>query len=125
MANDDLGGSSAKSSVGVALLIMMSLTDGPKHGHALMKDIESFAGIRLGPGTLYKSISKLESLGLIDALAPDERRRPYRLTAAGSAELERSLEHLASVVGEGRRRVTAARRGRRWPSLALGSAGAR
>ena len=35
------------------LLILVSLADGPKHGHALAKDIEDFAGVRLGPGALY------------------------------------------------------------------------
>jgi DNA-binding PadR family transcriptional regulator len=69
------------------LLILMSQVSGPRHGHALAKDIEGFAGVRLGPGTLYGAITRLEERGLIEALASDDRRRPYRITAAGSAAL--------------------------------------
>src|SRR5664280_818832 len=69
------------------LLILTSLADGPKHGHALAKDIESFAGVHLGPGALYGAITRLEERGLIEPLASDDRRRPYRITAAGAAAL--------------------------------------
>ena len=48
-----------------------------------MLDIADFAGVRLGPGTLYGAISRLESEGLIEAIAPEGRRRPYRLTDRG------------------------------------------
>ena len=65
-------------------LILTSLSSGPKHGHALLLDIESFAGARLGPGTLYGAITRLEQRGLIEPLDADDRRRPYRITAAGS-----------------------------------------
>ena len=65
------------------LLILVSLADGPKHGHALAKDIEGFAGVTLGPGALYGAITRLEERKLIVPLAGEERRRPYRITAAG------------------------------------------
>ena len=64
---------------------MTSLADGPKHGYAITTDVEEFAGARLGPGTLYGALSRLEAKGLIEALPTDDRRRPYRLTADGSA----------------------------------------
>ena len=70
------------------VLILASLADGPKHGYALIKDIEEFAGARLGPGTLYAALSRLESRGLVQPLPEQDRRRPYRLTAAGLARLE-------------------------------------
>ena len=66
---------------------MSSLADGAKHGYALTKDVESFAGVRLAPGTLYEALARLESQGLIEALDSDDRRRPYRLTAAGATAL--------------------------------------
>ena len=47
------------------MLILTSLASGPKHGYALLLDIESFAGVRLGPGTLYGAISRLEERGWI------------------------------------------------------------
>lgn len=45
-----------------ALLILISLADGPKHGYAMTQDIETVSGQRLGPGTLYGAITRLESL---------------------------------------------------------------
>src|SRR4029079_7085124 len=70
------------------LLILVSLDDGPKHGHALAKDIEDFAGVRLGPGALYGAITRLAERGLIEPFgSDDDRRRPYRITPPGSAPL--------------------------------------
>jgi DNA-binding PadR family transcriptional regulator len=86
-------------SAGPATLILSSLADGAKHGYALTKDIEEFAGVRLAPGTLYEALSRLEGQGLIEALASDDRRRPYRLTAAGAGALQqlRAQRHTADV----------------------------
>jgi DNA-binding PadR family transcriptional regulator len=90
---------------GAPLYLLMSLASGDKHGHALMKDVEQFAGVHLGPGTLYKALGRLEQDGLIESLPPEERRRPYALTPAGHDALARSLDHLAGVVDEGSRRL--------------------
>lgn len=98
---DDTGG----HVTGAAFYLLTSLSSGTKHGHALMKDVERFAGVHLGPGTLYKALGRLEKDGLVESLPPDERRRPYQLTPAGHEALARSLEHLGSVVAEGRRRL--------------------
>jgi DNA-binding PadR family transcriptional regulator len=76
---------------GPATLILSSLADGAKHGYALTKDIEKFAGIRLAPGTLYEALSRLEGQKLIEAVPSDDRKKPYRLTASGAAALS---EHL-------------------------------
>jgi DNA-binding PadR family transcriptional regulator len=62
------------------VLLLTSLASGPKHGYALSKDVEDFAGVTLSPGTLYGAITRLEELGLIEPLEEVERRRPYRLT---------------------------------------------
>lgn len=91
-----------------ALLILTSLSSGPKHGHALLLDIDAFAGVRLGPGTLYGAITRLEERGLIEPLAADDRRRPYRLTAAGTGALADSLDGLRRVVDTGTARLAAA-----------------
>jgi DNA-binding PadR family transcriptional regulator len=72
------------------------LATGPKHGHALAKDIEDFAGVALGPGALYGAITRLEERGLIEAVGTEGRRRPYRITSSGSAAL-------AQVIGDMRR----------------------
>jgi len=93
---------------GVPLLLLTSLAAGEKHGHALMKDVARFSGVRLGPGTLYKAIARLEERGLIEALDPDARRRPYRITPAGVGVLEQSIDHLCQVVDQGRQRLALA-----------------
>jgi DNA-binding PadR family transcriptional regulator len=90
---------------GAATLIMSSLADGTKHGYALTKDIESFAGVRVSPGTLYEALARLESQGLIEAVDSDDRRRPYRLTAAGAVALKAHLDAQRRVADVGLRRL--------------------
>jgi DNA-binding PadR family transcriptional regulator len=87
-----------------SVLVLTSLSSGPKHGYALIKDIESFAGVTLGPGTLYGAIAKLEQAGLVEALPGEGRRKPYRITAQGAADLRAQLEQsqAISTVGLGR-----------------------
>ena len=63
-----------------ALLILISLADAPKHGYAMTEDIAAIADVRLGPGTLYGAIARLEARGLIEPIQSDDRRNPYRLT---------------------------------------------
>ena len=87
------------------VLIMTSLASGAKHGYALARDIERFAGVTLGPGTLYGAITVLEEHGLIEPAGHDERRRPYRLTAAGRAELAKAIRSLGAIAAEGARRL--------------------
>jgi DNA-binding PadR family transcriptional regulator len=88
------------------LLVMGSLADGPKHGYAMVKDVEETTGVHLGPGTLYGAIARLEARGLIEALdGGDSRRRPYRLTTRGVAVLERQLSAMHRFAGVGRRRL--------------------
>jgi DNA-binding PadR family transcriptional regulator len=87
------------------VLILTSLASGPKHGHALTLDIERFAGARLGPGTLYGAITRLDERGLIEALPADDRRRPYRITAAGEAELQDALQAMDRLVRVGNERL--------------------
>ncbi len=87
------------------LLILTSLASGPKHGHALAKDIEGFAGVRLGPGTLYGAITRLEAQGLIEPLATDSRRRPYQLTEPGWSALRQSVTELHRLAEIGARRL--------------------
>jgi DNA-binding PadR family transcriptional regulator len=103
--NGPAGLSSMGRSAGPATLILSSLADGAKHGYALTKDIEAFAGIRLAPGTLYEALTRLEGQGLIEALASDDRRRPYQLTAAGAQALQAQLQAQRHVAEVGLRRL--------------------
>jgi DNA-binding PadR family transcriptional regulator len=77
---------------------MASLADGDKHGYAMMEDIQAFAGVKLGPGTLYGAITRLEENGWIAPVPSDDRRQPYTLTALGRRSLEKELDGLQSVV---------------------------
>jgi DNA-binding PadR family transcriptional regulator len=87
------------------ILILASLADGPKHGYALIKDIEEFAGSKLGPGTLYAALTRLESSGLIQALPEQDRRRPYQLTAAGAQAARAYLRQARQVTAVGLARL--------------------
>jgi DNA-binding PadR family transcriptional regulator len=80
------------------LLILASLAAGPRHGYAMVEDIAAFGGGRLGPGTLYGALARLEESGLIEPLDADDRRRPYRITAAGLAVLAGEIDALELVV---------------------------
>ena len=89
-----------------ALLILVSLSDGPKHGYAIMADVEVGTGRPMGPGTLYAALARLEERGLIEALTPVERRRPYRLTAIGESVLTDQLHELADFAQLGLQRLS-------------------
>ncbi len=90
---------------GPATLILSSLAEGPKHGYALTKDIERFAGVRLAPGTLYEALSRLEGQGLIESVESDDRRRPYKLTAVGAEALRAHLATQRRIADLGLRRL--------------------
>jgi DNA-binding PadR family transcriptional regulator len=87
------------------ILVLASLAEGDKHGYAMMVDIEQFAGVRLGPGTLYGSITRLEQRGWIRPVGSGDRRQPYRITAAGRAYLEEQVASLEQVVKTASRRL--------------------
>lgn len=76
------------------LLVLASLSTGPKHGHAMIEDIVSICGTRLGPGTLYGAIARLEQQGWIESLPREERRQPYRITGEGLRVLRAKLTTL-------------------------------
>src|SRR6266702_6243295 len=90
---------------GPASLILASLADGAKHGYALTKDIESFAGVRLAPGTLYEALARLQAQGLIEPVESHDRRRPYQLTAVGAEALRVHLQAQRRVADLGLRRL--------------------
>ena len=88
-------------------LILISLADGPKHGYGIAQDVEDFAGRRLGAGTLYGAIARLEAAGLIEAMPGDARRRPYRISGSGRGVLRESLKDVQRIGATGRRRLAA------------------
>ena len=90
-----------------SLFILASLGEGPRHGYAIMTDVEAISGQRLGPGTRYAALARLEKRGLIESLEPEERRRPYRLTAQGATTLRTLLEGLSDFAKTGLKRLEA------------------
>jgi DNA-binding PadR family transcriptional regulator len=91
-----------------ALLILVSLAEGPRHGYSMTEDIEAIAKVRLGPGTLYGALARLESRGLIEALKSEERRNPYQLTPLGERALRARLDSMMAVARTGQRRLASA-----------------
>jgi DNA-binding PadR family transcriptional regulator len=89
------------------LLVLASLASGPKHGHAMIEDIVGLCGTRLGPGTLYGAITRLELEGLIEPLPAEERRYPYRITSKGAQLLRAKLSTLRRFARMGLRRLEA------------------
>jgi DNA-binding PadR family transcriptional regulator len=87
------------------LLILSSVAAGPKHGYAMIQDIERFAGVTIGAGTLYTAITRLVERRLIVADAAAGRQRPYRLTAEGATFLAEQLTDMRRVASLGLRRL--------------------
>jgi len=90
--------------------ILLALADGERHGYGIMKEVETYTGgkLRLGPGTLYRSIKGLLAEGLIaesderpDPSLDDERRRYYRLTEFGQRVARAELDRLTRLVAVG------------------------
>jgi DNA-binding PadR family transcriptional regulator len=89
------------------LLVLASVASGPKHGHAMIEDIESMCGTRLGPGTLYGAIARLEQQGWIEPLPAEDRRQPYRITPNGLRVLRAKLTTLHQFAKAGLKRLEA------------------
>jgi DNA-binding PadR family transcriptional regulator len=88
-----------------SLLILVTLSSGPKHGYAIMQDVENGTGRPMGAGTLYAALARLEELGLVEPLQPVDRRRPYRLTAVGASTLAEQLRGFSAFVERGLRQL--------------------
>jgi DNA-binding PadR family transcriptional regulator len=82
--------------------ILLSLSEGDKHGYLIMKDARApeGGGLHMGPGTLYGSLDRMMRDGLVEetGASDDERRRYYRLTGLGRAALGIELERLDATV---------------------------
>ena len=88
-----------------AVLVLTSLVDGPQHGYAIVKDVIALSGVRLGPGTLYATLARLEARGLVEGLPSEDRRRPYRITATGLALVRERLERMKAISQAGLARL--------------------
>jgi DNA-binding PadR family transcriptional regulator len=91
--------------------ILLALAEADSHGYAIMRDVEERTGglVRIGPGMLYGSIKWLADDRLIEEVPSkrrdaDDRRRSYRLTAAGRALLKAEAARMESAVALARTR---------------------
>jgi DNA-binding PadR family transcriptional regulator len=94
-----------------AVQILLALGEGERHGYAIMRGVEeaTAGAVRLGPGTLYTTLARLEAEGLIeesdarpDPALDDQRRRYWRLTASGRAAAVDEVRRLAALVERAR-----------------------
>lgn len=84
-------------------LVLCVLADGPLHGYAINAAIEELVGERLGPGSLYGALARLEAKQLIEPTEEQGRQRPVRLTPTGRQVLEQQLRSMAKVATAGLR----------------------
>ncbi len=87
------------------ILVLYALADGPLHGYAINIAIDELTGERLGPGSLYGALARLEAKGLVEALEGEGRQRPVRITDQGRTVLGRELRAMARVADAGLRRL--------------------
>ena len=87
------------------LFILISLAEGNKHGYAIMEDIENSYDIKIGPGTLYGVISRMEKLKLIEAIPSKDRKKPYQITSEGRQYLQEKLKEIEIVTKLGFERL--------------------
>ena len=92
------------------LLILMSLAAEPRHGYALMKDIETLSQgrVRLSTGTLYGALHRLLQDGWIERFAQEDTSRDkqaYRLTSSGRRQLQAELERMKQLTRAGMARL--------------------
>ena len=85
------------------LLVLTVLAEGPLHGYAINAAIEALAGAKLGPGSLYGALTRLEARGLIAAADATERHRTMQITDAGRETLRAELQQMARVSQAGLR----------------------
>ncbi|MEU9603901.1 methyltransferase domain-containing protein [Streptomyces sp. NPDC048057] len=78
-------------------LVLSALADGPLHGYAINAAIEKLAGDRLGAGSLYGALARLEAKRFVEALEGEGRQRPFRLTGRGRQELALQAKSMARV----------------------------
>ena len=88
------------------LFILISLAEGNKHGYAIMDDIENSYDIKIGPGTLYGAISRIEKLKLIECVPSKDRRKPYQITYEGKEYLKQKLKEMENVTNLGFKRLS-------------------
>ena len=89
----------------VVFHVLLAMEDGAKHGYAIMQHVEAASGLRMGPGTVYGAIQRMEESGLVreSTEPPEGRRKLFEMTAGGTDALRAEaarLDRLASLARE-------------------------
>ncbi len=113
MSRNDKGIADLLPLTPVVFHILLALADGPRHGYAIMQEVNhrSDGKVGLGPGTLYGAIQRMEDSGVLQKTAPpagegpDPRRRYYQMTERGRSALVAETERLESLVAMVRQKV--------------------
>ncbi|WP_240377160.1 PadR family transcriptional regulator [Bacillus piscicola] len=87
------------------LFILISLAEQNRHGYAIMEDIQKNYDVKLGPGTLYGAISRLEKAGYIIAIETQDRKKPYKLTGEGQIYLTEQIKEIQKITNIGMKRL--------------------
>src|SRR3954468_16746103 len=91
--------------------LLLALRDGEQHGYALMQRVEELTdgSVRMGPGTLYGAIKRMLADGLIeetderpDPALDDQRRRYYRIAAAGERACAGEVQRVETLLRHAR-----------------------
>jgi DNA-binding PadR family transcriptional regulator len=94
------------------LLILTSLASQPRHGYALIKDIEALSGgrVQMSTGTLFGALRRLLEDGWIERFEQDDtarQKQAYRLTASGRTQLQAELDRMRQLTRAGFARLRA------------------
>jgi DNA-binding PadR family transcriptional regulator len=93
------------------LLLLTALADAPRHGYALIKEVEDISSgrVRLRTGTLYAALTRLQQQGWVEVTGEEvvggRHRRYYALTAEGADALAKETARLQVTVREANRRL--------------------
>ena len=98
--------------------VLLALADGDRHGWSLVREIQQRGDFdAIMPGNFYRTLRGMMAEGLIEESAPkgkadaDQRRRYFRLTAAGATAAAAEARRLEALVVESRAKKLLAKRG--------------
>lgn len=81
-----------------AFYILLSLTE-PRHGYGIVKHVEDITNsrIRLGSGTVYGTLTKMQKDGIITVYADEDRKTVYEITSLGNTVMKTEIQRLKEL----------------------------
>src|SRR6185312_4486968 len=82
------------------LVLLKLISEQPRHGYDLIRAIEELTGGRYAPspGVVYPTLTMLQDMGLVEEAAGESGRKPFQITAAGTAHLEENREEADELI---------------------------